>query len=116
FERVVPALLSLIRSVKDINVLIVSAGGATWQGTGFVQDINRAYQSKRAESRGVLQPVITTLTVRGGEIAGWSVTLAGEPISLPKATLATKATPSDGAQKANPAAASNGLSNAPASA
>jgi len=116
FERVVPALLSLIKSVKDLNVLLVSGGGATWQGTGFVQEINRAYQSKLTESRSALQPVITTLTIRGGEVAGWSVTLPGEPISFPKATVPTKVTASDGAQKANPAAGSNVVSNGPAAA
>jgi len=85
-DLVVSKLGPLIKAIKDVNILIVSSSDALWKGTPFEQDINLAYKKNAAESRSAKRPLITTLVARQGEIASWSVTLAGDPISIPKGT------------------------------
>src|SRR5260221_294500 len=85
-DRIVPKLGSLIKSVKDVNILIVSSSDAAWKGAPFEQGLNLAYKKNAAASRNAKRPLITTLVARQGEIASWSVTVAGDPLPLLQAT------------------------------
>ncbi len=100
-ERVIPKLLSLIGAVKDVNILIVSSSDSAWKGTSFERDINLAYQKNAVESRNAKRPLITTLVARNGAISSWSVTLAGEPVALPKPVPADKMVQTRGGPQPN---------------
>ena len=83
-DHVTPKLGSLMKAVKDVNILMISGDEHTWKGTGFDGEINLAFQKKVLESRNSKRPLITSLVVRDGAVVDWSITLPGEPIALPK--------------------------------
>jgi len=97
-DRVITKLLPLIATVKDLTVLIVSGSNAVWKGTTFDQEINLAYEKAARESGNAKLPIITTLVARNGNIVHRSVTVAGEPISLPQSPAMVNVAQSNTAQ------------------
>jgi hypothetical protein len=83
-NRLVEKLQTVIRVVKDVDIIMVSGDGGTIINTPFDQPINAAWRDKSFYVREGKKPLITALTARNGEITGWSVTIAGEPIRLPE--------------------------------
>ena len=106
-DRVIPKLISLIQNVKDVNVLIISGSTVTWRGTAFDREINMAFEKSSAASRAAKRPLVTTLVARKGDLVSWSVSLAGDPISLPK-----RSAPAPVVQAAAAPLASNALTTA----
>jgi len=85
-ERVLPKLLSLVRAVKDVNILIVSAPNHVWKGTPFDAEINAAFQKQAGDSLLEKRPLVTVLVARNGALVSWSAVAAGETITLPRIT------------------------------
>jgi hypothetical protein len=83
-QPVVSNLLSVIRTVKNVNIVIISDGDTAFAGTSFDQAINTSYTVRARERRGEKKPFVTTLVARNGSIVGGSVKIAGEPIQLPE--------------------------------
>lgn len=82
-KQMVTSLSSVVQSVSNLNVLILSDGSSPMAGTPFDTEINAHYKTRRKERSQAKAPFITTLVVRGGWIVNGSVTVAGEPINLP---------------------------------
>lgn len=89
-DRAVPKLLSLIKGVQDVNILLISGTEHTWKGTSFDADLNSAAQKAASTNRSSKRPLITTFVARKGAVVQWSVTAAGDPISLPPPAIAEK--------------------------
>jgi len=82
-DRVMVKLLPLIRSVKDVNVLIISDGESRLKGTPFDDRINSTAQKIGFNARRAKKPLVTTLVASNGKIISGSVVIAGEPVKLP---------------------------------
>ncbi len=80
----VSKLLAVISAVQDVNIFIISDGETPVFGLPAEQEINAEYSKRSKEARRNKSPIITTLIMRKGDLAGWSVTFAGEPIALPE--------------------------------
>jgi hypothetical protein len=80
--NMVTQLQTVIRTVKDVNVFLVTEGGVAMVGTPFDGAINESYQNNRAQARETKQPLVTTLTARNGQITGAYVSFPGEKIVL----------------------------------
>ena len=83
FQPMVGKLMSVIRTVKDVNIFIISDGDTPFAGTSVDQTVNASYAARATERRRAKKPFITTLVARDGSISAGSVTIAGEPIALP---------------------------------
>src|SRR5713101_2218975 len=92
-DRVMAKLLPLIRSVKDVNVLIISDGESRLKGTPFDDRINSTCQKISFDARRAKKPLVTTLAARNGKIIGGSVVIAGEPIKLPGSVALAQTAP-----------------------
>ena len=108
-DRVLPKLLSLMKAVKDVNILIVSGPQHVWKGTPFDVEINAVFEKHAVDSLAEKRPLITALVARNGALVSWSAVLAGEPIVLPRITI-EKAAPAPALQP--PAAVARVNSNA----
>ena len=75
-------LLKLIKTVRDVNVMILSDGAAL-KGTPFDANIAAVYERRKAERSKAQKPFITALVARGGAIVSGAVVLAGESVELP---------------------------------
>src|SRR5438105_5052615 len=58
-NRVVPKLLSLVKAVKDLNILIISGTQHVWKGTPFDAEINAAFEKHAGESLVGKRPLVT---------------------------------------------------------
>jgi hypothetical protein len=73
---------SVVRTVKDLNVIIVTDANTPASGTPFDAEINEQYRTNAPQVRETKRPLITTLTARAGSFTASCVTLAGEKIVL----------------------------------
>ncbi len=104
-EVMMPRLLNLIKSVRDVNVLILSDGEPALAGTPFDANIAAAYERRQSERSKAQKPFVTALVARGGAIVSGAVVLAGEYVKFPERVvpaLAAKGTNS-GASPTNAA-------------
>jgi hypothetical protein len=79
-----PSLLSLIKNVRDVNVLVISRAQPALQGTPFDTNIAAVVRRKRVDQEKAQKPFITALAARGGSIVSGGVVIAGEAILLPE--------------------------------
>jgi len=84
FEPVVDKLMSVIRAVKDVNILIISGGDTPLAGTAVDETVNASYTARADEGRRAKKPFVTTLVARDASIVNGLVTIAGEAIALPE--------------------------------
>jgi hypothetical protein len=80
--NVVKYLQMVARTVKDVNVFLVTDGSSTITGTPFDELINGSYRTNRTQVREAKRPLVTTLVARNGEFTGASVSFAGEKLTL----------------------------------
>jgi hypothetical protein len=73
---------AVVRTVKDLNVVIVTDANTPANGTPFDAELNAQYRANAPQVRETKRPLITTLTARAGQITATCVTLAGETIVL----------------------------------
>lgn len=102
-KDVTQKLKSVIHSVSNVTVFIVSDGGAQMKGTPFDKTINAEYKRQRKARASSKRPFVTTLIARDGWIIDQSVTVAGTRIDLPPRAVPTAPTP--------PAYAANNVTN-----
>jgi hypothetical protein len=76
-------VMSLVRSVKDVNIFIISDPSSRPDdviGPGYTT----VYKQKAEEARAKKKPLVTTIIAKSGSISNWFVNVAGESIHLPK--------------------------------
>ena len=94
-EVLMPSVLKLIKSVRDVNVLVISRGKPALEGTPFDTNIAAVVRRKRVEQEKAQKPFITALAARGGSIVSGAVVIPGDSVHLPErpaAILAAKGT------------------------
>jgi hypothetical protein len=89
-EELMQRLSAVIRTVGDVNVLLISDGEERMEGTGVDGEINGAYAQRAKERKAARKPFVTTLVAEGGRIVSGTVTLPGETIPLPPRPQAQK--------------------------
>lgn len=82
-EMVMPRLLNLVKSVRDVNVILISNGEKPLEGTPFDANISGVYERRKADRNKEQKPFVTLLVARGGAIVSGAVVLAGEYFALP---------------------------------
>jgi len=92
-KDVTQKLKSVVHSISNVTVLIVSDGDAPMKGTPFDRTINAEYKRQRKERKSQKRPFVTTLIARGGWIIDQSVIVAGNRIDLPPRPAPTAPTP-----------------------
>lgn len=92
-KGVTQRLKSVIHSVSNVTVFIVSDGDAPMKGTPFDKTINAEYKRQRKERSSSKRPFVTTLIARDGWIIDQSVTVAGNRIDLPPRAVPTAPVP-----------------------
>jgi hypothetical protein len=113
--NVVNYLQMVVRTVKDVNVFLVTDGSSAIAGTPFDETINGSYRTNRAQVRDAKRPLVTTLTARNGQFTGACVSFAGEKIQLADLPLATNVISSVGVGKTgSPPTLTNASPKAPA--
>jgi len=83
-EELMIQLAAVMRAAKDVNIFIFSDGDTPMQGTPFDREINAVYSKRGKERKSARKPFVTTLVVRGGQVASAFVVLGGESIQLPE--------------------------------
>lgn len=86
-DVVMKRLLSLIKSVRDLNVIFVSNGEKSLEGTPFDTNIAGVYERRKADRNKEQKPFVTLLVAHGGAIVSGAVVLAGEYMALPERPL-----------------------------
>jgi hypothetical protein len=74
---------SIVRNVKDVNVLLITDGKTPLLQTAFDHQVNPVYEQRKRECEKAKKPLITTFIARAGAVTNASVILAGEPILIP---------------------------------
>ncbi len=86
-KQLIASLGPVVRSVSNLNVMIISDGASLMRGTPFDEAINTDYKKKNRERKDLKRPFVTTLVVRGGWFVDNSVRIAGQQIPLPERPL-----------------------------
>lgn len=76
-------LKSIVHSVSNVTMFVISDGGAPMKGTPFDKTINAEYKRQRKQRASAKRPFVTTLIARDGWIIDQSVVIAGTRIALP---------------------------------
>ncbi len=98
FTDLLTMLHSVVTAVGDLNIFIITDGETPFKGSPADAELNQQFKEKGKDARRAGKPLIVTLATREGRMAGFSVTVAGEPIKLPPrpARLIAKPTPASG--------------------
>jgi hypothetical protein len=83
-DQLIEKLESIIKAVKDVNILLITCGEPPMRGTSFDALVNAEYTRRTSERKKAQKPFVTTIVARQGRIAGAGVTLVGEEIVLPR--------------------------------
>src|SRR5438093_9698641 len=83
-EQVLRKAVSVVRSVKDVTVLIFSDGSNFIQGTPFDEQINQTYRHETRLIRPAALPFVTVLAARKGRIEDWRGSEPGQAVELPR--------------------------------
>ncbi len=75
--------MSLVRAVKDLNVIVVCSGDASLKDAGPFANVVDAWRERAAVAKQEKRPVVFAFAAKGGQIVHRSIVLAGEPIGLP---------------------------------
>src|SRR5258706_5392138 len=85
-KQMITTLNSVVHSVSNFTVFILSDGHSEMHGTPFDKEINAEYKNQSKARSSAKTPFVTTLFVRDGWYARGFVTIAGQPIPLPERT------------------------------
>ncbi|HEY0456025.1 MAG TPA: hypothetical protein VGE41_06590, partial [Verrucomicrobiae bacterium] len=76
--------LGLVKSVKDLNVLVITDGQSSLGQSKLEIALKDRYQTMAEQARKGNKPMVLAFHAIGGEVLTNWVTLAGEPIKFPK--------------------------------
>jgi hypothetical protein len=115
FTDLLTMLHSVVTAVGDLNIFIITDGETPFKGSPADAELNQQFKDKGKDARRAGKPLIVTLATREGRMAGFSVTVAGDPITLPPRPprLVAKPTPASGASTEKRANRSIVITNAP---
>jgi hypothetical protein len=82
-DKVLPALLRVVKNSEFITVILISEGAQDFQGTPFDQQINLSYKQWSAQQQQAHMPFVTVLRARRGQFTNYSVTPAPWPVDMP---------------------------------
>jgi hypothetical protein len=89
FGPLLAKLDSVVTSVKDLTVFVISLGDPPLEGTVLDSKVNAEYERRASERKKAKKPFITTIIARRGRIVHANVTLPGEKIALPERQAVT---------------------------
>ncbi|MEO8427745.1 MAG: hypothetical protein ABI651_11610 [Verrucomicrobiota bacterium] len=92
-DKALPEILGLTRDSRKLTVFVLSDGLEFFQGTPFDVRINEVYRERSRELRQAGKPFITLLQAMDGQIVGWSVSAAGEPIQISQLQTSVRSSP-----------------------
>jgi hypothetical protein len=84
-KSALPHMFSVIGTVKDVTVIILTDGDETVQGTEYDAAIKTALGTVKDALRQESRPAIIALVARGGRIVRWGVNSPTLMVPLPKA-------------------------------
>src|SRR6266567_1997972 len=108
FDKVLPAMDSLVKDSEFITVILVTDGDEPIQGTPFDDQINLLYKQWRDEQQKARQPLLTLLRAKDGRLTDYSVNTPPWPLELPplppelQNTQSAKVEPPKAPQKVQP--------------
>ncbi|MBI1839229.1 MAG: hypothetical protein HYR88_00045 [Verrucomicrobia bacterium] len=70
-------------SVGELTVVLFTDGNDRMEGTPFDREINALYRQLSSPVAKQKLPLLTGLTIRGGQYVAYSVVAAGDPLTLP---------------------------------
>ena len=82
-EKLLPALIQVVKNSEFITVILISEGGQDFHGTPFDQQINQAYKQWNVQQEKAHMPLITVLRARHGLFTNYSVTPAPWAVDMP---------------------------------
>lgn len=82
-DKLLPALLQVVKKSEFITVILISEGSQDFQGTPFDQKINQSYKQWGVQQQKARMPLVTVLRAQHGQFSGYSVTPAPFPVELP---------------------------------
>lgn len=85
-KEAMKTVLSVVHSVSNVVVFLISDGSPALRGTPVDKTINAEYKKKSRDRSRAKRPFVTTLIARDGWIVGGSVSIAGELILMPTRT------------------------------
>ncbi len=78
---------ALVRTIRDVNIVLLTDGTTPIHGTPFDEQINLAWQNRAAARAKAEKPFVTALAARNGKFSAVFVSLPGEPVLLPPPSL-----------------------------
>src|SRR6266566_4603618 len=108
FDKVLPAMDSLVEDSEFITVILVTDGDEPIRGTPFDDQINLLYKQWRDEQEKARQPLLTLLRAKDGRLTDYSVNAPPWPLELPplppelQNTQSAKVEPPKAPQKVQP--------------
>lgn len=83
-KEVIKQVKSVVHSVSNVNVLIISDGRSSLSGTPLDKVVNADYKARKSDRRRAKKPFITSLVAREGWFVSHQVAIAGELLRLPE--------------------------------
>lgn len=82
-DKLMPALLKLVKKSEFITVVLISDGSQEIHGTPFDQQINQLYKQWTPQQQKSRMPFVTVLRAQRGQFTNYSVTSAPWPVDMP---------------------------------
>ena len=82
-NKLLPALLQVVKKSEFITVILISEGSEDFQGTPFDQQINQSYKQWAAQQLKARMPFVTVLRAQRGQFTNYSVTPAPFAVEIP---------------------------------
>jgi hypothetical protein len=87
-EKAIETALALVKTVKDVNVFVITSGDSSLGTSDLEKTIKDLYQQKAVGARKKNLPIVLAFSTWKGEIGRAQVAISGEPIILPAELLA----------------------------
>jgi hypothetical protein len=90
FDKVLPALVRVIKGSALITVILISSGDEKMRGTPFDDRINEFYQKWRDQQQKARMPFLTVLRAKAGQLADYTINTPPWPTQMPRLSRETQ--------------------------
>ncbi|HUR45633.1 MAG TPA: hypothetical protein VMZ27_07140 [Candidatus Saccharimonadales bacterium] len=87
-DKAIEKALALVKSVKDLNIFIVTSGDSSLGNSDIEKGIKDVYQAKSLDARKRNLPVVLWISAWKGEVVNVQVAISGEAVQFPADLLA----------------------------
>jgi hypothetical protein len=84
FDKVLPDIMRVIGSSRNILVFIISNGELNMSGTPFDDEFNKTYRQNLKDMRGQKMPIVTILVGKDGKLDRYTINPLPWPIVIPE--------------------------------